>query len=235
MQKLAVERGWNDRSRILHIGHMGCYASVPAVAMAAKLVSREDAPASLLFAEACTLHLKPGAWSDEDVVVNSLFGDGAARVDVSPRAAAGSLALLDSAETILPGSGDDMTWSLADSGFHMTLGRAVPGRLRAVVAGFVDDFLARCGLRRADVGRFAVHPGGPKIIDDVAAALGLTPEQVRHSHDVLRERGNMSSSTLPHIWSRMKEDPAVAAGELIVSLAFGPGLTIVANLLRQEP
>ncbi len=234
VQKLAVERGWNDRARILHIGHMGCYASVPAVAMAAKLVSGEDAQASLLFAEACTLHLKPGAVSDEDVVVNSLFGDGAARVDVSPHAAAGCLALLDSTETIFSDSDGDMTWSLADSGFHMTLGRAVPARLRAIVADFVDSFLARSGLRRADVERFAVHPGGPKIIDNVAEVLGLSAEQVRHSHEVLRERGNMSSSTLPHIWSRMKDDPTVAAGELIVSLAFGPGLTIVANLLRQE-
>ncbi|MBI3564345.1 MAG: naringenin-chalcone synthase, partial [Elusimicrobia bacterium] len=193
-----------------------------------------SAPASLLFAEACTLHLKPGDAGDEQVVMNSLFADGAARVDVSARPAPGALALLDSDEAILPDSAGDMTWSVADSAFSMTLGRAVPERLRAAAPGLVDDFLARSGLTRAEVGRFAVHPGGPRIIDDAVEALGLSPEQVRHSRAVLRERGNMSSSTLPHIWSRMKEDPGVRAGELIVSLAFGPGLTFAVNLLRKE-
>lgn len=236
VQRLAARKGWGASARILHIGHMGCYASVPAVATAAKLVAGEPAPAraGLLFAETCTLHLKPGACDDEQVVMNSLFADGAARVDVSAAPAPGALALLDTAEAILPDSAGDMTWCVADSAFSMSLGRAVPARLRADAGAFVDGFLARSGLVRTDVGRFAVHPGGPRIIDDVAGALALAPEQVRHSREVLRERGNMSSSTLPHIWSRMKEDASVAAGELIVSLAFGPGLTIAANLLRKE-
>ena len=235
VQTLAVKKGWGDRVRILHIGHMGCYASVPAIAMAAKLVIGEKSPASILFAEACTLHLKPGEFTDEQVVMNSLFADGAARVDVAQNSVPRALALLDTTEEVLADSADDMTWGVADSAFSMTLGRAVPARLRAVAVEFIDRFLARSGLRRADVNRFAVHPGGPKIIDDAAEALGLEPHQVCHSRAVLRERGNMSSSTLPHIWNRMKEDPGVVAGEMIVSIAFGPGLTIAANLLRQEP
>jgi predicted naringenin-chalcone synthase len=44
----------------------------------------------------------------------------------------------------------------------------------------------------------------------------------------------MSSATLPHIWHALLEDPSVRPGELILSLAFGPGLTLVANLLRKE-
>lgn len=237
VQKVASRRGWGARARILHVGHMGCYASIPSLGMAAKLVAGGPGPvrASLLFAEACTLHLKPASGEDEQVVMNSLFADGAARVDVSSSTAPGALALLDSSEMIVPDSAGEMTWSVADSAFAMSLGRAVPARLRAVAADFVDAFLARSGLTRAGVAYFAVHPGGPKIIDEVADALGLNAAQVRHSRAVLRERGNMSSATLPHIWSAMKDDPAVRPGDLIVSLAFGPGLTFAVNLLRREP
>ena len=63
--------------------------------------------------------------------------------------------------------------------------------------------------------------------------LSLSDEQVAHSQAVLRERGNMSSTTLPHIWARMLADEAIPDGALVASVAFGPGLTFVGNLMRK--
>jgi predicted naringenin-chalcone synthase len=228
IQRIVARRGWN--SRVLHIGHMGCYAAVPAAAMAARLV-RGGERVALFLAELCTLHLKPGAAADEQVVVNSLFADGAIRFDVSAAPAARSFALLDSDERILPGSEREMTWRLQDSSFMMTLSRAVPVRVGGAVADFAARFLRRSGRRLSDVTRFAIHPGGPLVIDQVLKALALPKDAAAHSRDLLRRRGNMSSTTLPHVWGEMLEDPAVRDGELVLSLAFGPGLTLVANLL----
>ncbi|HXT01523.1 MAG TPA: 3-oxoacyl-[acyl-carrier-protein] synthase III C-terminal domain-containing protein [Elusimicrobiota bacterium] len=238
VQRLAARRAWD--SRVLHVGHMGCYASVPAAAMASKLVlgeaatGRPRARASLLLVELCSLHLKPGASADEQVVVNSLFGDGAIRFDASLAPRGPALALLDSAEEIVPGSEEEMTWRLEDSSFQMTLTRDVPGLVGKAVSGFVRRFLKRGGRSLADVSRFAIHPGGPRVIEQVLAALALPADAAPHSREVLRRRGNMSSATLPHIWHALLEDPLVRDGELILSLAFGPGLTLVANLLRKE-
>ncbi|MDE2143590.1 MAG: hypothetical protein KGJ84_14375, partial [Elusimicrobia bacterium] len=140
IQRVVARRKWD--SRVLHVGHMGCYASVPAAGMAANLVrglaaaGRPGARAALFFAELCTLHLKPGANADEQVVVNSLFADGAIRFDVSASARPRSLELLASGEEILPGSGRDMTWRLRDSAFEMSLSREVPGLISGSVAGF---------------------------------------------------------------------------------------------------
>ena len=72
------------------------------------------------------------------------------------------------------------------------------------------------------------------MIEQTAEALGLADAQVAHSQAVLRDRGNMSSTTLPHIWARIADDPAVPDGALVLSVAFGPGLTAVANLMRKE-
>lgn len=237
VQRLVARRAWD--SRVLHVGHMGCYASVPAAAMAAKLVrgeaatGRRRARAALFLVELCSLHLKPGSSADEQVVVNSLFADGAIRFDVSLAPRGPALALLDSAEEIVPGSEGEMTWRLQDSSFMMTLSREVPGLVGGAVAGFVRRFLKRGGRSLADVSRFAIHPGGPRVIEQALKALGLPPDAAPHSREVLRTRGNMSSATLPHIWDALLDDPSVKDGELILSLAFGPGLTLVANLLRK--
>jgi predicted naringenin-chalcone synthase len=37
----------------------------------------------------------------------------------------------------------------------------------------------------------------------------------------------MSSATLPHIWAKILAETGVRYGTPVVSLAFGPGLTIV--------
>ena len=237
IQRLVARRAW--KSRVLHIGHMGCYAAVPAAAMAAQLVrgaaatGRPGARAAIFLAELCTLHLKPGANSDEQAVVNSLFADGSIRFDVSAAPRRRALALLDSAEELVPGSEREMTWRLQDSSFEMGLSRAVPGLVGGAVARFAARFLKQGGRRLSDVAHFAIHPGGPRVIEQVLKALALPPGAAPHSREILRTRGNMSSTTLPHIWDAMLADPAVRDGELILSLAFGPGLTLVANLLRK--
>jgi len=103
------------------------------------------------------------------------------------------------------------------------------------LAPFVERLLVEAGEREDAIGRavFAIHPGGPKIVDQVATTLGLADEQVAFSRAVLRERGNMSSATLPHVWQAIVASPTVRDGELVVSLAFGPGLTLSGAVLRK--
>ena len=248
VQRLAVERAWGDHARILSLGHMGCYAALPALATAADVVhataartalvggeEEADARASILLVELCTLHHHPATTDPEQIVQQCLFADGAARVDVTAQPGAETqFALLDHAETLLPDTLDEMTWRPGGVAFQMTLSRDVPDHIRTNVASAVTRLLAQSGLEVNDVDLFAVHPGGPRVIESTAEALGLDDDRVRHSHAVFAERGNMSSTTLPHIWACIAEDDAVPADTLICSVAFGPGLTVVVNLLRKE-
>jgi predicted naringenin-chalcone synthase len=120
---------------------------------------------------------------------------------------------------------------------QMTLSRKVPDHIRTGLGAFLDRLAAEAGLSAASLleeAFFAIHPGGPRIIDEIASLLGLRPEQVQASNTVLLNHGNMSSATLPHVWSAMLADAAVPAGALVVSLAFGPGLTIAGALLRKS-
>ena len=253
VQRVALEKGWGH-ARLLHIGHMGCYAALPALATAADAVAARaarleasgaanngglgavpDAHAAVYLVEMCTLHHRVEATEPEVVVQQCLFADGAARLDVTAARPEGrAFALLGHYETLVPDSLNEMTWGLADGAFAMTLSRRVPEHIQAGVSEVVTTFLSQHGLTIDDIDLAAIHPGGPRVIEVTAEALGVSDEQTRHSRAVLHARGNMSSTTLPHIWAGIAADTEVASGALVLSLAFGPGLTIAANLLRVE-
>jgi predicted naringenin-chalcone synthase len=111
---------------------------------------------------------------------------------------------------------------------QMTLSREVPTKIAAHLRNFVAKLAEESGLDLPGLLKdsiFAVHPGGPKIIESVRATLELTKEQISTSEKILLERGNMSSATLPHIWKELLEQN-VKSGTKVVSLAFGPGLTM---------
>jgi predicted naringenin-chalcone synthase len=144
--------------------------------------------------------------------------------------------LLATLERIADSSEDAMRWALGDHGMRMTLSREIPERLASAIGTFARDLFATGGLDLgADCHRsvFAIHPGGPKIIDVVRDALGLEERQVAASRAVLERYGNMSSSTVPYIWSDLLTSVDVEAGTPVASVAFGPGLTLAGALLRK--
>lgn len=236
-QRLVARRGWGRTTRVLHAYHMGCYASLPAVRVAAALVGGSGSErVDVVHTEICSLHLRPLQHAPEQLVVQSLFADGHARYSVVPpsRAAQPSFALLGVREELLPDSADSMTWTASDAGMEMTLARDLPRRVAKAVREFVDDLRADVGAELPSFGEdtvFAVHPGGPRVIDAVQSALELSDAQVAASRDVLLRYGNMSSATLPHIWRELLASREVLSGTAIVSLAFGPGLTMAGSVM----
>src|SRR5665213_63301 len=104
----------------------------------------------------------------------------------------------------------------------MTLAREVPESVQKSVTAIVKTWQTKDCV-------YAIHPGGPRIIDAVKDALHLSEEQVHFSHAILRDHGNMSSATLPHVWQKMLSE--VSSGTPVISMAFGPGLTISTSLM----
>jgi predicted naringenin-chalcone synthase len=240
-QRLVARRDWGRSTEVMHAYHMGCYASLPATRIAAGLVERGKERVDIVHTELCTLHMDPSVHLPEQLVVQTLFADGMIRYRAT-RAKGGrtvdaGLELVHSHEEIVPGSEDAMTWMVSEFGMQMTLSRKVPDQIRAALGAFLDRLGEGAGMGAAQLverARFAIHPGGPRIIDQIQEHLGLRPEQVQASNAILRDYGNMSSATLPHVWKTILDDDAVPAGTWIVSLAFGPGLTISGSILRKR-
>jgi len=245
-QRLVSARGWGRHTRVTQVYHMGCYAALPALRVGQGLASAPSAlrlggprRVDVVHTELCTLHLNPLIHTPEQIVVQTLFADGIIAYSVCDATARGgepAFQLLALAEDVIPNSSDSMQWVCSEWGMQMTLSRDVPERLTEVLGPFIDQLLDRASLTqeaRAEA-RFAIHPGGPKILDGVQALLGLRDEQIKHSRDVLLSRGNMSSATLPHVWMNMMADASVVDGQIVVSAAFGPGLTLSGAVMRKS-
>ena len=122
-----------------------------------------------------------------------------------------------------------MSWRIFDHGFQMTLSPRVPEAIRESLRPWLSGWLAGQGLEIADIRGWAIHPGGPKILAACANALGLDDAMMSPSRQVLAEFGNMSSPTVLFILERIRKQADSRPG---VMLAFGPGMTIEAALLR---
>lgn len=218
---------------LTHAYHMGCYASLPSVRMACALAYQNET-VDVVHTEMCSLHLDASLHTPEQMVVQTLFADGHIKYSVSEVKAGPALKVLAIQEKLVPDTLNDMTWVPGTNGMMMTLSRDVPLKIRDAIPAFVTDLCKKAGMSAHDVlknGIFAIHPGGPKIIEVVQKKMELSDEQVAASKKVLYERGNMSSATLPHVWQEiLNSNPK--EGRMVLSLAFGPGLTIFGSLFE---
>jgi predicted naringenin-chalcone synthase len=125
-----------------------------------------------------------------------------------------------------------MSWRITDTGFAMTLDVGVPAVLQNAAPPFVDELLQRAGLSRTEVAGWAIHPGGRRILDVLKSSLELTDADLASSYQVLRQYGNMSSSTILFVLEEELRRTDRPPGP-VVCLAFGPGLTIEGAVLER--
>ena len=227
-QKTIAHKNWGTSTGITHAYHMGCYASIPAIRLANALVA-DLKTVDIVHNEMCGLHMDTSAQTPEQMVVQTLFADGHAKYSVSKyRNESGpNFRILGISEKIIPDSEKDMTWLPGPWGMYMGLSRDVPLKIKSELDPFSRDLFSKVGIsyEQAMKATFAIHPGGPRIIEAVQETLNLASTQVQESRKVLLERGNMSSATLPHVWNEVLKN-AYPKGTLVVSYAFGPGLTL---------
>jgi predicted naringenin-chalcone synthase len=212
-----------------HVGFMGCHGAMNGLRVADALskASTKNGYVLLCAAEICSIHFHYG-WNSDNLLANSLFGDGAAALLLAPACGGDNWCLMDSASYVVPDSLEAMSWKVEDHGFTMTLSPTVPALIRTHLRGWLESWLSSLGLTFSDIEAWAIHPGGAKIVEAVGQSLDLSESAVSYSLLVLEEFGNMSSPTVLFVLEKIR----VSLGCVpTVVLAFGPGLTIEAAYL----
>jgi alkylresorcinol/alkylpyrone synthase len=214
---LGVSR-WN-------LGFMGCSAGLAALRLSHGLSGRHQ-KGLICTCELGSLHFQ---YSDEidQITANMLFADGLALVVTGDKPS--SVSILGAQSMHLPQASEQMTWFADDHGLRLTLARDLADTLGANLREAALAFLSGQGLSIEDIQHWVVHPGGPQILTAAEEALRLKPDQLQHSRDVLRDYGNMSSSTVFFV---LKELMAQQPEGLGLAIAFGPGLTMEFVLLN---
>ncbi|WP_436715836.1 type III polyketide synthase [Roseiconus lacunae] len=227
-----------------HIGFMGCHGAINGLRVA-KAFAEADPNARLLICavELCSLHQQYG-WDPEHIVSNALFADGAAAVvgqrtsnasSVSKNRSERAPSVTATGSTLLAETDDLMGWRIGDHGFEMSLSAQVPAVIERSLREWMTQWLAEHDLTIDRVRNWAIHPGGPKILRSCANALSLEESQWAASTSVLADFGNMSSPTVLFVLERLLDSDQSLGGDgsfPCVMLAFGPGLSIEAVLLR---
>jgi len=212
------------------ITFMGCYAAIPALRIA-YATCQADAKARVLVVccELSTLHLTPGP-QDDLLIAALLFADGASAVVVesgdSPKGR--GIRIVRESSALSPDSEDQMTWLAGAEGFVLRISPKLISTIAMDLAPLSQRLLP--DGRPSNAIRWAVHPGGPRILDSVEKHLELGAGALASSREELAIGGNRSSGTVLAILER--DLGQTWTGELAM-IAFGPGLTADAMLVER--
>ena len=217
-----------------HLGFMGCYAAFPALKMASQFCAADPgANVLIVCVELCSLHMQLKDDLDS-VVANSVFADGAAAAIVNSRPPEAGKRAFDLRNFVcrLAVEGEsDMAWDIGDQGFNIVLSKYVAKIIGAGIHEIITEVLGDSGLAIGDIDTWAVHPGGRAILDKVAESLGIEPQQINASREILSTYGNMSSATILFVLKSILENPDTPDGMKVMAMAFGPGFTIETAVL----
>ena len=237
--------GLDSNIQRTHVGFMGCHGALNGIRVAKAIVDATPSAVVLLGAvELCSIHQQ---YTDDaqQLVANALFADGAAglvigatgdnfgyrEIDADPCVPSqANWSIVSTLSKWIPETTGLMSWTIGDNGFRMTLDPQVPSFIEANLEGELKIWLDGQSLCISDVDAWAIHPGGPRVIQATGNALGLPSQSLEGSQAILANHGNMSSPTVLFILDRLSDQQPGA--NYCVLLAFGPGLCIEAVLLK---
>lgn len=218
-------------SRVV-VNFMGCAAAMNALGTATNYVRAHPAMKALVVCiELCSVN---AVFADDinDVVIHSLFGDGCAALvigasQVQEKLEPGKVVVRSSFSQLLDNTEDGIVLGVNHNGITCELSENLPGYIFSGVAPVVTEMLWDNGLQISDIDLWAIHPGGPKIIEQSVRSLGISAELAAQSWDVLARFGNMLSVSLIFVLETMVQQAesakAISTG---VAFAFGPGVTV---------
>lgn len=182
----------------------------------------------------------------DSMVGQALFGDGAGAMivgaDPDESIERPLFQMVWTAQTLLPDSEGAIDGHLREVGLTFHLLKDVPGLISKNIEKALNEAFNPLGINDWNSIFWIAHPGGPAILDQVEAKLGLKEEKLTATRNVLREFGNMSSACVVFILDEMRkkslEEGHATTGEGLdwgVLFGFGPGLTVETVVLHSVP
>jgi len=241
--------GLGIHTRRTPIWGLGCAGGVAGLARAFEYTRAfPDQRVLLLSVELCSVTFQWNDHSKRNLIAASLFADGAAALLVegdqaagraltqpagdSERAAQHPVAILGTQSTLWRDTMRIMGWDIVDTGMQVVFSSRIPNIIQTLMRDNVAEFLAPYGLMIDDIDHWVMHPGGAKVISAYEQALAIDPERLQHTRAVLRNYGNMSSSTVFFVLEDFLRAYTPAPGEYGVLAVLGPGFSCELALIR---
>lgn len=220
-----------------NIGFMGCAASligVNSVFEALNSSANNKMNALLVSVELCSLHLQTEPTRD-NILANMIFADGCGAALFSngnSNSSRNKIEIIATASFLFDNSAESMGWKIGNYGFEMTLSPELPKIILESAVPALENILKERSISIQQIKHWALHPGGRAILDALQKGLNISEEQMHPSRKVLKNFGNMSSASILFVLKEIIESEIVKSGDYCCAVAFGPGLTMEAVLLK---
>jgi len=217
---------------------LGCLAGVAGINRVADyLRGYPEAAALLLATELSSLTLQLEDLSMANLISTGLFGDGAAAVllvgDKHPLAPSSPLRIVEGRSAFFPNTERIMGWDVVNSGFKVVLDSRVPQVVSENFPKIVSGLLEERHMRREDIGFYIAHPGGPKVLSAIEAALDLPAGDLKLSWESLKKFGNLSSASVLFVLSEFLKNPESQSPWGLMA-SMGPAFCAEVTLLKRE-
>ncbi|GAA5033998.1 chalcone synthase [Marivirga lumbricoides] len=226
IKKLGLNAGIERTS----IQFMGCFAAFNALKSAYHICRSEpDSKVLILCLELCTIHFQSD-FNEDNLLANTLFGDGAAAVVVSNNSIGAPYSIEGFQSVVDDNSEQEMAWNIGNLGFEMKLTSYVPEIIEENIARLTEKLMQKFKLLLTDIDHYAIHPGGKRILEAVEKGLHLSKSVNDVANEVLENFGNMSSPSVLFVLDLLGKK--ISPDKNVLSFAFGPGLTMESMLLK---
>ncbi|WMV56753.1 hypothetical protein MTR67_050138 [Solanum verrucosum] len=179
-----------------------------------------------------------------DVLIGqALFSDGASAVIVGSdpimNVERPLFELVFATQNLLPDSGHAIIGNLNEAGLIAKIHKDTPMLISKNIERILVEAFQPLGISDWNSIFWVSHAGGRAILDQIELKLGLRPEKLKATRNIMRNYGNMGSVSVLFVLDEMRKASIRAklgtTGEGLVwgvLLGFGPGLTIEAIVLR---
>ncbi|KAK4424086.1 Type III polyketide synthase B [Sesamum alatum] len=239
---LAKGLGLRPNTRRTMLYFSGCSGGVAGLRVAKDIAENNPGSRVLLATSETTIigFRPPSADRPYDLVGVALFGDGAGAMIIGSNPVLKTerplFELHTAIQHFLPDTEKVIDGKLTEEGISFKLERQLPQIIENNIQDFCVELMGSAGYSEKDFNKlfWAVHPGGPAILNRLEKKLELFPEKLNASRRALTDYGNASSNTIVYVLEYMLEEAKNVKKDeqwgLI--LAFGPGITFEGILTK---
>jgi alkylresorcinol/alkylpyrone synthase len=204
------------------------------------LKANPEKTALLINCEICSLTFQKSDQKKSNLIGTALFGDGISSVlligekSKHRKFLKKPLPFIKSYSSYTKkDSTNIMGWKVIDTGFEVIFSKSIPALVNSIWKNHMQAFLKKEGMNVEDIHALVAHPGGKKVMEAMVDAFNFPKEKLQYSVDVLRDYGNMSSSTVQYVLEKWL-DNTMGLGTKGLLTALGPGFSSEILLLEWD-
>lgn len=236
---LLNERPFRQDVQRMPLWGLGCAGGAIGLSRAHDWVkAHPEKNALIICCEFCGVTFQKGDHRKSNLVGTALFGDG---VSAALLVGEDSPYLKDKRQAVPKvtstssrtkrNSTDVMGWDVTNHGLQVIFSKSIPSLVESFWKEHIELFFQQLQVEKESIYAYIAHPGGVKVLQAMEEVLQSEKEKLRHSYNVLRNHGNMSSVTVLYVLKEWMRE-GIKAGEKGILSALGPGFS--SELLLME-